>query len=135
MSSRRRTVCRRRVCPGVVQLTHRDMGSIGRYLGPLVPKETLICRDLMPAVDHPLITEQDIAANGEPVWFSQDHTEFQKIRFQQSDDQILSVGIICFLRTRRQSLCILNDRCCLLACLCAMRMPMHWASILRSISW
>jgi hypothetical protein len=81
MSSRRRTVCRRRVCPGVVQLTHRDTGSIGRYLGPLVPKETLIWQDLVPAVDHPLITEQDLAANGEPVWFSQDHTSLSKYDF------------------------------------------------------
>jgi catalase-peroxidase len=44
------------------KLTHRDMGPIGRYLGPLVPKETLIWQDPVPAVDHPLITEQDIAA-------------------------------------------------------------------------
>jgi catalase (peroxidase I) len=55
------------------------MGPIGRYFGPLVPKETLIWQDPVPAVDHPLITEQNIAA-------------------------LLSVGIICFLRTRRQFL-------------------------------
>ena len=44
------------------KLTHRDMGPIQRYLGPLVPKETLIWQDPVPAVDHPLIGEQDVAA-------------------------------------------------------------------------
>jgi catalase-peroxidase len=44
------------------KLTHRDMGPIVRYLGPLVPKETLIWQDPVPAVDHPLIGEQDVAA-------------------------------------------------------------------------
>ena len=43
------------------KLTHRDMGPIQRYVGPLVPKETLIWQDPIPAVDHPLIGEQDIA--------------------------------------------------------------------------
>ena len=44
------------------KLTHRDMGPIVRYLGPLVPKETLIWQDPIPATDHPLIGEQDVAA-------------------------------------------------------------------------
>ena len=44
------------------KLTHRDMGPIARYLGPLVPKEELIWQDPVPAVDHPLVNEQDVAA-------------------------------------------------------------------------
>ncbi|MCR4268095.1 catalase/peroxidase HPI [Nitratireductor sp. ZSWI3] len=44
------------------KLTHRDMGPIQRYLGPLVPKEILPWQDPIPAVDHDLIDGQDIAA-------------------------------------------------------------------------
>jgi catalase-peroxidase len=43
------------------KLTHRDMGPIARYLGPLVPKESLVWQDPVPAVDHKLIGEQDVA--------------------------------------------------------------------------
>jgi catalase-peroxidase len=43
------------------KLTHRDMGPIARYLGPLVPKEELKWQDPVPAVDHPLIGDADIA--------------------------------------------------------------------------
>jgi catalase-peroxidase len=49
------------------KLTHRDMGPIVRYLGPLVPKEELIWQDPVPAVDHELIGEADIAALKEKI--------------------------------------------------------------------
>jgi catalase-peroxidase len=44
------------------KLTHRDMGPIQRYLGPLVPQETLIWQDPVPTVDHELVEAADITA-------------------------------------------------------------------------
>jgi catalase-peroxidase len=49
------------------KLTHRDMGPVIRYLGKLVPQETLLWQDPIPAVDHPLIDAADIAALKEKV--------------------------------------------------------------------
>jgi catalase-peroxidase len=43
------------------KLTHRDMGPIQRYLGPLVPQEELLWQDRVPAVDHELISDADVA--------------------------------------------------------------------------
>ncbi len=49
------------------KLTHRDMGPKARYLGPEVPAEDLIWQDVIPAVDHPLIDDADIASLKEKV--------------------------------------------------------------------
>ncbi len=53
---------RGRVRPRLVQADASRHGPASRYLGPLVPKEALIWQDPVPAVDHPLVSEQDIAA-------------------------------------------------------------------------
>jgi catalase-peroxidase len=44
------------------KLTHRDMGPLPRYLGPLVPNEELLWQDPVPALDHPVVDERDVAA-------------------------------------------------------------------------
>jgi catalase-peroxidase len=44
------------------KLTHRDMGPVSRYRGPLIPKETQIWQDPVPAVDHPLVDANDVAS-------------------------------------------------------------------------
>jgi catalase-peroxidase len=44
------------------KLTHRDMGPLARYLGPEMPAEELLWQDPIPAVDHPLVDDSDIAA-------------------------------------------------------------------------
>jgi catalase-peroxidase len=49
------------------KLTHRDMGPVSRYLGPLVPGEPLIWQDPLPAVDHHLVDHADVAALKEQI--------------------------------------------------------------------
>ena len=49
------------------KLTHRDLGPRARYLGPLVPQELLIWQDPIPAVDHPLVDDKDIAVLKEKI--------------------------------------------------------------------
>ncbi|WUH99831.1 catalase/peroxidase HPI [Spirillospora sp. NBC_00431] len=49
------------------KLTHRDMGPVARYLGPEVPAETMVWQDPVPAVDHELVDDADVAALKERV--------------------------------------------------------------------
>jgi len=49
------------------KLTHRDMGPRARYLGPEIPKEELLWQDPIPAVNHPLVNDQDVASLKEKI--------------------------------------------------------------------
>jgi len=49
------------------KLTHRDLGPRSRYLGPEVPKEELIWQDVLPAAEHPLLNQADVAALKEKI--------------------------------------------------------------------
>lgn len=62
------------------KLTHRDMGPRARYLGPEVPAEELIWQDPIPAVNHPLVDDKDIASLKETILASGvDHSKFVSI--------------------------------------------------------
>jgi catalase-peroxidase len=66
------------------KLTHRDMGPIVRYLGPLVPKEVLIWQDPVPAVEHELIGEAEIAELKAKI---RSWSRRRGLRLQRSADQ------------------------------------------------
>lgn len=61
------------------KLTHRDMGPRSRYLGKEVPEEVLLWQDPVPALDHELIDEQDIASLKSTILSSQ-LTQAQLVR-------------------------------------------------------